>query len=70
MEQINISELRANLLDYLKRAQNGQPFAVTSNGQILATICAPEALQTHARKTLNQVAKTAVADDIITPANE
>ena len=70
MNQVNISELRANLLDYLKRAQEGHPFTVTSNGQPLAVICAPEALQKHARNTLKQVAKTAVADDIIAPTNE
>ena len=70
MEQINITELRANLLDYLKRAQNGQPFLVTSNGQVLATISAPGSLQKHARKTLKKVAKTAIADDIISPTSE
>ncbi len=70
MNQVNISELRANLLDYLKKAQQGHPFTVTSNGQALAVICAPEALQKHARSTLKQVAKTAIADDVVAPTNE
>lgn len=65
MNQVNISELRANLLDYLKKAQQGHPFTVTSNGQALAVICAPETLQKHARDTLKQIAKTAIADDVI-----
>ncbi|WP_257285971.1 type II toxin-antitoxin system Phd/YefM family antitoxin [Endozoicomonas sp. SESOKO1] len=70
MEQVNISELRANLLDYLKKAQQGQPFLVTSNGQTLATVCAPDALKKFSRKTLKEVGKNAIADDIIDPLNE
>ena len=65
MNQVNMSELRASLLDYLKKAQQGYPFTVASNGQALADICAPETLQDHARETLKRVAKTAVADDDI-----
>ena len=65
MNQVNISELRTNLLDYLKKVQQGHPFTVASNGQALADICAPETLQKQARDILKQVAKTAVADDVI-----
>lgn len=64
MEHINISELRANLLSYLKKAQAGQPFTVTSNGEVLATIASPEALRQSARKALDELACDAQADDL------
>ena len=70
MEQINISELRANLLVYLKKAQAGSPFVVTSNGEILATVCSPDALRQSAKKALYELSITAKADDIIDPDDE
>ena len=65
MEQINISELRANLLSYLKKAQAGHPLTVTSNGEVLATIASPDALKQSARTALDDLASTAEADDVI-----
>ena len=65
VNQVNISELRASLLDYLKKVQQGYPFTVASSGQALADVYAPETLQKQARDILKQVAKTAVADDVI-----
>ena len=69
MEQINISDLRANLLKYLKKAQSGSPFSVTSNGEVLAAIIAPEALKISAKEALDDIAETAKADDIVEPVN-
>lgn len=70
MEQINISELRSNLLSYLKKAQAGSPFIVTSNGEILATISSPDALKQSAKKSLDELSATAEAEDIINPDDE
>ena len=70
MEQINISELRANLLSYLKKAKAGHPITVTSNGEVLATIAEPGALKESAKKTLSKLATTARADDIVESTNE
>lgn len=70
MEQINISDLRANLLSYLKKAQAGQPFTVASNGEVLATIASPDALKQSARQALDELAQDAEADDIITGTHE
>lgn len=41
MQTINISEFRANLLQYLEVAHAGKPISVTSNGRLLATIIPP-----------------------------
>lgn len=70
MELINISELRANLLSYLKKAQAGQPVTVTSNGEILATIASPVALRQSAGKALNELASKSQADDLTECTNE
>ncbi len=70
MEQINISELRANLLSYLKKAQSGQPVTVTSNGEALVTIASPVALRQSARKALNELASKARANDLTECTNE
>ncbi|MFK0570841.1 type II toxin-antitoxin system Phd/YefM family antitoxin [Endozoicomonas sp.] len=70
MEQINISELRANLLSYLKKAQSGQPFTVTSNGEVLATIASPDALKQSARDALAELAPDAQAEDILASTSE
>ena len=70
MEQINISELRANLLTYLKKAKSGHPITVTSNGEVLATIAEPDALRHSAKKALSELATTAQIGDIVENTGE
>jgi prevent-host-death family protein len=41
MLTVNISDLRANLLKYLEKANHGEQITVTTNGRILATIAPP-----------------------------
>ncbi len=67
MESVNISELRANLLSYLQKANEGSEIAITSHGEILATIVPPVDRHKTARDRLNQLAKTAVLHDIVAP---
>jgi prevent-host-death family protein len=68
METVNISDLRANLLSYLKKASEGHEIAVTSHGEVLETIVPPVDQFKIARDKLNQLAKTAVLDDVVSPA--
>ena len=70
MENVNISELRANLLKYLKKAQSGEQISVTSNGQLLAIIAPPIEQHETAKAKLNNLAKTAIIHDVLTPTNE
>lgn len=70
METVNISELRANLLNYLKKASEGQEIRVTSHGEILATIVPPADKFKRARSKLSDLAKTAVIHDVVTPTAE
>lgn len=67
METVNISELRANLLNYLRKAKQGQEIVITSHGEALATIVPPIDKNQQAKAQLEQLAKSAVIGDIVSP---
>ncbi|MEO0966996.1 MAG: type II toxin-antitoxin system prevent-host-death family antitoxin [Cyanobacteria bacterium J06639_18] len=67
MESINISEFRANLLSYLKKAKEGTELNITSHGEVLATIVPPINRSKLARAKLEELAKTAAIGDVISP---
>ena len=67
MISVNITELRANLLKYLNKAQHGEEVTVTSNGQRLATIVAPIDQKRRAKAKLKRLAKTAKIHDVASP---
>ena len=67
MISVNITELRANLLKYLNKAQHGEEITVTSNGQRLATIVAPIDQKQRAKTKLKRLAKTAKIHDVTSP---
>ena len=70
MEKVSISELRANLLEYLTRVQRGERFTVTSKGRALATLVAPVDHRVEAQAKLEELAQTAVLHDVISPLDE
>jgi hypothetical protein len=70
METVTISDLRADLITYLKKAHDGNEVVVTSKGQVLATIVAPNNKFKQAKAELKQLAKTAIIHDIVTPTGE
>ncbi len=70
MMDVSITELRANLLKYLKIAQSGEKINVTSKGAPLATLTAPITKRIEAKEKLKRLAKTAVINDIVSPTNE
>jgi prevent-host-death family protein len=69
MQTIKISDFRANLLNYLKKAELGEKISVSSNGKILATICPPINQKNTARLKLNQIAESAVVYDVTSPTD-
>jgi len=70
MKNVSISELRSNLLKYLKSAQHGEQINVTSKGELLATLTSPVKQQNTAKAKLSKLAKTAVLHDVISPTEE
>lgn len=67
MINVNITEFRANLLNYLSKAQSGEQITVTSNGQMLATIVAPIDQKKLAKARLKSLARTSRIHDVIAP---
>jgi len=69
MQNINISEFRANLLRYLQKAHNGEELTISSHGEVLATILPPIDKHGTAKDALKALSKTAVIGDIVSPNN-
>ena len=70
METVNISELRANLLNYLQNAKDGHKIIVTSHGETLATIVPPINKNRRAKAKLKLLARSAVNNDVVSPGND
>lgn len=70
MQAVKISDLRANLLYYLKQANEGNEIVVTSRGEAVATILPPSDKRKNARAQLNRLAKTAKVGDVLSPIDE
>lgn len=70
MESVNISEFRANLLKYLAKAKEGKELNITSHGKVLATVVPPVNQAKQARMRLEQLSKTAVIEDVVSPLSE
>ena len=67
MKNVSISELRSNLLKYLKLVQQGEAINVTSKGTVMATLTPPVSQKQAARIKLEKLSKTAVVDDVVSP---
>lgn len=67
METVNISDLRANLLKYLEKANSGQHITVTSNGKVLATLSPPVEQREAAKNQLRALSETARIHDVTGP---
>ncbi len=67
METVNISDLRANLLKYLEKANSGQHITVTTNGKVLATLSPPVEQREAAKNQLRALSETAKIRDVTSP---
>ena len=67
MQTINISDFRANLLQYLQKANAGEQITVTTNGKSIATITAPVQQKQLAKQQLHKLAASAKLQDVISP---
>ena len=70
METVNISEFRANLLKYLETVRDGKELNITSHGKVLATVVPPADRAKQAKLRLEQLSKTAVIGDVLSPLGE
>ncbi|MBT4498173.1 MAG: type II toxin-antitoxin system prevent-host-death family antitoxin [Gemmatimonadetes bacterium] len=70
METIPVSELRANLMQVLKRIESGASITITSRGREMAHLIPPENPLGKARELLKELRKTAVVEDVLSPTGE
>ena len=67
METMAVSKLRANLMKVLKEIEQGSSVNITSRGRVVAKLVPPDYTVEKAREKLNEIAKTAVLHDLISP---
>ena len=70
MEKIGVSELRANLTTFLKKAEAGQIISITVRGSEIARLVPPEHTLESARHALAELRKTAYVGDVLSPIDE
>lgn len=70
METIAVSDLRANLMQILKRIEAGATIVITSRGREIARLVPPDDKASNARKALAELRKTAIIGDVLSPIDE
>ncbi len=69
MLQVGVSKLRANLMEFLRKAQHGREIAVTSHGRVVARISPPPDSTEQARKTLLNLRSKAKVGNVLSPVD-
>ena len=67
MRSIAVSDLRANLSKILKDIEDGTSINITYRGKEIAKLVPPDIIRDEARKKLEQIAKSAQLNDVISP---
>ena len=67
MEQIAVSEFRANMMKILKKIEHGASIDITSRGHVVAKLVPPDYSRRLARKKLAELRKRSNIEDIISP---
>ncbi len=70
MESIAVSDLRSNLMKVIKDIEHGASINITSRGKVVAKLVPPDNAKNIVRYKLNNLAKTAVINDIISPIDD
>jgi len=70
MENIAVSDLRANLMKVLKTIEKGSTVNITSRGKVVALLVPPKQAKIQAEKKLAELRKTAKIHDAISPISE
>jgi antitoxin (DNA-binding transcriptional repressor) of toxin-antitoxin stability system len=70
MTNVNVTEFRKNLPEYLNQAIGGKEIHVTRRGRIIATLSPPVDQKKAARKRLAKLCSKAEVGDVETPVDE
>jgi prevent-host-death family protein len=67
MKTITVSELRHNIMSFVKKAQAGEFFIITSRGHEVAKLVPVENKKMLAKERLKELQKTAYVGDVLSP---
>lgn len=67
MQQVNITDLRAHLPDFLKQVSHGEHIKITSHGKIIARLIPDTDEVEAAQKRLDLLQGTMITGDILEP---
>jgi len=67
---MGVSEFRANMMNFLQRAEKGERLIITSRGKQIAQILPPEDVKKRAKEKLKKIGKSCRIGDIISPTGE
>ena len=70
MSQVNVTELRNHLPNYLKRVAKGETIEITTHGKVVARIVPEQNKQLAAEQRLKKIRGTAIIGDVETPVDE
>jgi prevent-host-death family protein len=70
MTSIAVSDLRANLMQILKKIERGAVISITSRGREIARLVPPENSMEQAREQLEGLRQTAIIKDVLSPLDE
>jgi len=70
MTSVAISEFRANMSAILQQVQNGEIISLTQRGTEIARLVPPDFVQLAARQRLEELRKTAVVGDVLSPIGD
>ncbi len=67
MLNVNVTELRNHLPEYLKRVKTGEEVAVTSHGKVIARLVPETDESLEARRRLEALRATSRVGDVVSP---
>jgi len=70
METVGVSKLREKMVSFLKKVEQGKTITITSRGHEIALLVPVKKKNENARKSLEELRKTAFVGDILSPVSE
>jgi prevent-host-death family protein len=67
MPEVNVSELRNHLPEYLTRAETGEEILITRRGQVIARLAPFAGTRERAKQRLAKLRACARVDDVVSP---
>ena len=67
MHEVNVSELRNHLPEYLTRAESGEEILVTRRGRVIARLAPVTAAREQAKQRLAALRADARVGDVVSP---